>query len=168
MEKSFEKQVKDCMDELLRRKRVLEDCQYALEKAKKSYDDYNKKVVSELMHTYGIDQLRLTSGITAEVKTKTYVSVNRSKIDQVADWLVDNGGAHLLKEDCTVAPEYEDKLKGMDIPYQLNKNVNTTSLKAFLLDQMGQKGGYAYLNPDKLPDGISFYQEDVVEFKEKT
>ncbi len=168
MGSSFDSELKDAMDELLRRKRVLEDCEYALEKAKKSYDDYNKKVVAELMHNNGLEEVRLSSGITAQVKTKTYASVNRTKMEEVAKWLEENDGSHLLKKDITVGDSYEQLLQTMDIPFKKNLNVNTTSLKAFLLDKMGQKGGYAYLNPDKLPDGISFYQEDVIEFKENS
>lgn len=168
MVKSFDAQLKESMDELLRRKRVLEDCEYALEKAKKSYDDYNKKVVAELMHNNGLEEVKLSSGLTAQVKTKTYASVNREKIAQVADWLEKNDGGHLIKKDITVGEQYMLELEAMQIPFKKNMNVNTTSLKAFLLDKMGQKGGYAYINPDSLPEGISFFQEDVIEFKENS
>lgn len=165
MVKSFDEQLRESMDELLRRKRVLEDCEYALEKAKKAYDEHNKKVVAELMHNNGLEEVKLSSGITAQVKTKTYTSVNREKIAQVAEWLEKNDGGHLIKKDCTVADNYATLLETLDIPFKKNMNVNTSSLKTFLLDKMGQKGGYAYINPDSLPDGISFFQEDVVEFK---
>lgn len=166
MVKSFDAQLRESMDELLRRKRVLEDCEYALEKAKKAYDEYNKKVVAELMHNNGLEEVKLSSGVTAQVKTKTYASVNREKIVKVADWLEKNDGAHLIKKDITVGDDYAQLLQALDIPFKKNLNVNTSSLKAFLLDKMGQKGGYAYINPDSLPDGISFFQEDVIEFKE--
>lgn len=168
MVKSFDAQLKESMDELLKRKRVLEDCEYALEKAKKAYDEYNKKVVAELMHNNGLEEVKLSSGLTAQVKTKTYASVNREKIAQVADWLEKNDGGHLIKKDITVGEQYMLELEAMQIPFKKNMNVNTTSLKAFLLDKMGQKGGYAYINPDSLPEGISFFQEDVIEFKENS
>ena len=83
------------------------------------------------MHNNGLEEVRLSSGVTAQVKTKTYASVNRAKIDQVAEWLEKNDGGHLVKKDCTVADNYTQLLETMQIPFKKNMNYDGYTLTIY-------------------------------------
>ena len=60
-----------------------------------------------------------------------------------------------------------DALKANNIIYEEKTTMNTNSVKAFLLDQLGQKGSPATITKEDLPKGLNFYQFDEMEIVSK-
>lgn len=163
---NFSREVEVAMKEMLRLRDNLTAAEEAYKKAKRQYTDFNEKVLTDMMALNGITSLKLTNGLTATVVTKTNVHVNKENMQKVTEWLAENDGEHLVHREMVVPEDRKELLQTLKIPFEEVTNVNTTSLKSFLLDRLGQKGGYAYINKENIPEGISFYQHDVVEFKE--
>lgn len=163
---NFSREVEVAMKEMLRLRDALAEAEEAYKKAKRQYADFNEKVLTDMMALNGITSLKLTNGLTATVVTKTNVHVSKENMQKVTTWLAENDGEHIIHREMVVSEDKKDLLNKLNIPFEEVTNVNTSSLKSFLLDRLGQKGGYAYINKEDIPEGISFYQHDVVEFKE--
>ena len=64
------------------------------------------------------------------------------------------------------AQEFEeklDKLKDAGITFEKVDTMNTNSVKAFVLDELGQKGNPATITKEDLPKGLNFFQYDEME-----
>lgn len=135
-------------------------------KAKEAYESFSRKTVPDIFKMNGIDALMTETGQKVAVVTKTTCSITKSKKELVAKWLQEHGAGDLIKEDCTVPITEINKLEQAGIIFERNKDMNTNSVKAFLLDALGQKGGTAIISQEDIPDGISFYQWDEMEITE--
>ena len=54
-------------------------------------------------------------------------------------------------------------MKQAGVIYEEQTTMNTNAVKAFLLDQLGQKGSPATITKEDLPHGLNFYQFDEME-----
>ena len=99
------------------------------------------------------------------VITKTQCSINKNDKDRetVAEWLREHGADNLVKSECIVPSSQIEKLKANAITYEEEMSLNTNSVKAFVLDQLGQKGSPATITKDDLPKGLNFFQFDEME-----
>lgn len=143
----------------------MEKAEEAFEKAKKEYLDYNHKVLPDLFKLNGIDSLQMEDGSTISVITKTQCSINKNDADRanVAKWLREHGASSIVKAECIVPSSQVEKLQANSITYEEETTMNTNSVKAFLLDQLGQKGSPATITVEDLPKGINFFQFDEME-----
>lgn len=141
------------------------EAEEAFKKAEKKYLDYNRNVMPDLFKMNGLDGLRLEDGSMIHVITKTQCGINKDAKDRetVAKWLREHGAANLVKSECIVPPSQIEKLKANSITYEEEMSMNTNSVKAFVLDQLGQKGSPATITKDDLPKGLNFFQFDEME-----
>lgn len=137
----------------------------ALEKAQNAYDDYSQHVLPDLFKMNGLDMLRTDDGAIVRVITTTRCSINKNDADKanVADWLRKHNGESLVKSECVCPSSQLQALKNAGIIYQEEITMNTNAVKAFLLDQLGQKGSPAVITKEDLPKGLNFYQYDEME-----
>ena len=137
----------------------------ALKKAQDAYDDFSQHVLPDLFKMNGLDMLRTEDGSVVRVITTTRCSINKNDADKqnVAEWLRKHNGETLVKSECICPSSQLDALKRAGIIYQEETTMNTNAVKAFLLDQLGQKGAPAVITKEDLPKGLNFYQYDEME-----
>ena len=136
-----------------------------LKKAQEAYDDYSQHVLPDLFKMNGVDMLRTEDGSVVRVITTTRCSINKNDADKqnVAEWLRKHNGESLVKSECICPSSQLQALKAYGIIYQEETTMNTNAVKAFLLDQLGQKGSPAVITKEDLPKGLNFYQYDEME-----
>lgn len=141
------------------------EAEEAFKQAEKEYLDYSRNVMPDVFRLNGLDALRMEDGSMVRVVTKTQCSINKNDRDRasVAQWLREHGAEQLVKSECIVPPSQIEKLKAASITYEEETTMNTNSVKAFVLDQLGQKGSPATITRDDLPKGLNFFQFDEME-----
>ena len=141
------------------------EAEEAFKKAEKAYQDYSRTVMPDLFKMNGLDAIRLDDGSTVRVITKTQCSINKGDADRnnVAKWLREHNGANLVKSECKVPSSQKDAMIHAGIIFQEETTMNTNAVKAFLLDQLGQKGAPATISKEDLPKGLNFFQFDEME-----
>lgn len=145
------------------------EAEEAFKKAEKDYNDYSRTVMPDLFKMNGLDMLKLEDGSIVRVVTKTQCSINKNDTDKanVAKWLREHEGADLVKSECIVPVSQKAAMDTAGIIYQEETTMNTNAVKAFLLDQLGQKGAPAVITKEDLPKGLNFYQFDEMEIQMK-
>lgn len=141
------------------------EAEEAFNKAEKEYNDYSRTVMPDLFKMNGLDALRLDDGSLVRVVTKTQCSINKGDVDRsnVANWLREHNGAGLVKSECIVPSSQKQAMQQAGIIFQEETTMNTNAVKAFLLDQLGQKGAPATITKEDLPKGLNFFQFDEME-----
>jgi hypothetical protein len=141
----------------------------AYKQAKKDYDTYRCVTLPNIMKMHDIDMVRLSSGAVIEVLKKYYCSPNKNDEDRQAiyEWLEENNGSDLIKKEIKVDPDNQKKLVEAQIPFSLDKNVNTNSLKAWLKDQVGGNTGVAIIDINDIPKCVHFIVQDECEINIK-
>lgn len=162
-------QITEHVNELRKRKWAVEEAEEVLRKAQASYDEYSQHVLPDLFKMNGLDTLKLEDGSIVRVITTTRCSINKNDTDRanVAEWLRGHNGESLVKSECICPSSQLQALKNAGIIYQEETTMNTNAVKAFLLDQLGQKGSPAVITKEDLPKGLNFYQFDEMEVVKK-
>ena len=137
----------------------------AFKKAEEEYNKYSRTVMPDLFKMNGLDMLQMEDGSIVRVVTKTNCSINKNDADRdnVAKWLREHNGEELVKAECIVPVSQEDAMKAAGIIFEETTTMNTNAVKAFLLDQLGQKGSPATITKEDLPKGLNFFQFDEME-----
>lgn len=145
------------------------EAEEALKKATEAYDDYSQHVMPDLFKMNGLDMLQMEDGSIVRVITTTRCSINKNDADKqnVAKWLREHNGETLVKSECICPSSQISALKAAGIIYEEETTMNTNAVKAFLLDQLGQKGSPAVITKEDLPKGLNFYQYDEMEIQMK-
>lgn len=145
------------------------EAEQAFKDAEKAFLDYSRTTMPELFKMNGLDSLVMDDGAKVSVITKTSCSINKNPQDKehVAQWLRDHDGANLVKSECIVPSSQVEKLKAAAITYEEEMTMNTNSVKAFIIDQLGQKGSPATITKEDLPRGLNFFQFDEMEIQMK-
>ena len=141
----------------------------AFKKAEEEYLKYSRTVMPDLFKMNGLDMLQMEDGSIVRVVTKTNCSINKNDTDRdnVAKWLREHNGEELVKAECIVPVSQEDAMKAAGIIFEEKTTMNTNAVKAFLLDQLGQKGSPATITKEDLPKGLNFFQFDEMEIQMK-
>lgn len=139
--------------------------QAAADAAKKEYEHYANNILPMAMHSAGLEDLTLASGGKLSVKRNYYCSPNKNDADRkiIHDWLIAHGGDHLIKDSAIVDGKSIAALEKGGIPYAHKIDVNTTSLKAFLKDQLGVSTGVASITLEDIPACIHFQEVTTIE-----
>lgn len=159
-------ELKGGLETLMRLRKEFFDAEEKYKQAKTAFEDYSREVLPDMMRQNGVYSVTTEDGLTANMTTKTYVNVTKSKMEKVCQWLSQNGGDFLIKRQYIVPKNVAEKLMNDGVDCAELADVNTNSLKSFLLDKLGQKtGSLPGITVDQIPDGINFFQYDEVEFK---
>lgn len=160
-------QIQGHVKELRKRQWAVMEAEEALRKAQASFDEYSQKVLPDLFKMNGLDMLKMDDGSVVRVITTTRCSINKNDTDRanVAKWLRNHNGENLVKSECICPSSQEEALKRAGIIFEETTTMNTNAVKAFLLDQLGQKGSPAVITKEDLPKGLNFYQFDEMEIQ---
>ena len=159
-------ELKGGLEILMRLRKEFLDAEEKYKQAKAAFEDYSREVLPDIMRQNGVYSVTTEDGLVANMTTKTHVNVTKSKIDKVCQWLSQNGGDFLIKRQYVVPKNVAEKLMDDGVDCAELTDVNTNSLKSFLLDKLGQRtGSVPDITVDQIPDGINFFQYDEVEFK---
>ena len=141
------------------------EAEEAFKVAEKQYLDYSRNVMPDLFKLNGLDALQMEDGSMVRVVTKTQCTIHKNETDRnnVAKWLREHNASGLVKSECIVPASQVEKLKAASIVYEEEMSMNTNSVKAFILDQLGQKGSPATITKEELPKGLNFFQFDEME-----
>lgn len=143
------------------------EAEEAYRQAKLAFDNFSRKTVPDIFKMNGLDAIMTENGQKVAVVTKTTCSLKKGDGKKSAiEWLRQHNGEALIKEKCIVPIEELSKLESNGIIFERDTDVNTNSVKAFLLDALGQKGSPATIEKEDIPEGISFYQWDEMEITE--
>lgn len=158
-------QIKGHVSKLLELRRQLAKAEDAYKKAKDEYSRFSRQVLPDIFKLNGLDGLQTDDGTVVRIITKTECSINKNDADKnkVAKWLREHGAEQLVKTECHVPSSQVSKLKENNIIYEETMSMNTNSVKAFIIDQLGQKGNPAMITKEDLPQGLHFFQFDEVE-----
>lgn len=158
------KEVQEQTQKLLQLEYEMMVAEDAYNQAKQRYTEYATKELPEKYLSAGISSLTTPEGRTIRIVTHTRASIKKGKDDgrsakqSIAAWLRQHGGDNLIKSECIVDPEAKHLLVEVGVPFEEVTDINTNSLKAFIIDGLGQNGAVATLNVSDLPEGLSFYQ----------
>lgn len=141
------------------------EAEEAYKQAKDEYEKYARGDLPQMLHMNGLDSMLMEDGTRINVVTKTTCSINKNDADRanVAKWLREHDAENLVKSECIVPSSQIEELKKYHIIHEEKTTMNTNSVKAFVIDQLGQKGNVATITPEDLPHGLNFYQFDEVE-----
>lgn len=158
-------QIKEHVKKLRSLQWVMMKAEEALKKATDAYNEYSRTVMPDLFKMNGLDLLQMDDGSIVRVVTKTNCSINKNDADRdnVAKWLREHNGAELVKAECIVPVSQEDKMREAGVIFEEKTTMNTNAVKAFLLDQLGQRGSPATITKEDLPKGLNFFQFDEME-----
>lgn len=158
-------QIKEHVDKLRKLQWAMMEAEEAFKEAEREYLDYSRKVMPDLFKMNGLDMLQMEDGSIVRVVTKTNCSINKNDTDRdnVAKWLREHNGEDLVKAECIVPVSQEAAMKEAGIIFEEKTTMNTNAVKAFLLDQLGQKGSPANITVEDLPKGLNFFQFDEME-----
>ena len=158
-------QIKEHVKTLRQKQWKMMEAEEAFKNAEKDYLDYSRTVMPDLFKMNGLDMLQMDDGSVVRVVTKTNCSINKNDADRdnVAKWLREHNGEELVKAECIVPVSQEDAMKRAGIIFEEKTTMNTNAVKAFLLDQLGQKGAPATITKEDLPKGLNFFQFDEME-----
>lgn len=158
-------QIKEHVKTLRQKQWAMIQAEEALKKATDDYNNYSRTVMPDLFKMNGLDLLQMDDGAIVHVVTKTNCSINKNDADKanVAKWLREHNGAELVKSECIVPVSQVPLMKQAGVIYEERTTMNTNAVKAFLLDQLGQKGSPATITKEDLPHGLNFYQFDEME-----
>lgn len=135
------------------------------EQAKKEYEHFANVILPQEMFSVGLTSMTLANGGQINVQHKYYCQPNKNDEDRrtMSDWLRKNQGEHLIKSVASVAAADIDKLKEEGIPFTEKNDINTNSLKAFLMDGLGLKGGVQKFTVEDIPACIHFQEVSYAE-----
>lgn len=158
-------QIKEHVKTLRQKQWAMMEAEEAFKKAEADFLNYSRTVMPDLFKMNGLDMLQMDDGSIVRVATKTNCSINKNDADKanVAKWLREHNGEDLVKAECIVPVSQEDAMKRAGIIFEEKTTMNTNAVKAFLLDQLGQKGAPATITTADLPKGLNFYQFDEME-----
>lgn len=158
-------QIKEHVKTLRAKQWKMMEAEEAFKKAEADYLEYSRTVMPDLFKMNGLDMLQMEDGSVVRVATKTTCSINKNDADRanVAKWLREHNGSELVKSECICPSSQVDALKKAGIIFEEETTMNTNAVKAFLLDQLGQKGSPAVITKEDLPKGLNFYQFDEME-----
>jgi len=136
----------------------------AFKEAQRAYEEYKAKVVVAAMVNAGVSKLQDEQGNSITLKSNYYLNPNKNDQDRaiIAAWIKKYQGDHLLKHHAEVDGALIDKLKETGVPFADKTDVNTNSLKSFLIDLLGYKGGLARIQLTDIPDCMHFVVEQEV------
>lgn len=159
------------MEQLRKQSETLRELEFAMmaaedayEQAKARFTEYATKTLPQLYLDNGIDSLTLSDGKTIRIATKTRASIlkgadnGKTSKALIGKWLREHDGENLITSTITVDEQAKPMLNKVGIPYSEDMDINTNSLKAFIVGALGQSGSPATITMDDLPKGLSFYQ----------
>ena len=147
----------------LRKDMLTKEAEY--EAAKKEYEHYANVILPQEMFSVGLTSITLANGGQINVQHKYYCQPNKNDDDRklMSDWLRGHQGEHLIKSQASVSSEDIDKLKEQGIPFTEKNDINTNSLKSFLMDGLGLKGGVQKFTVEDIPPCIHFQEVSFAE-----
>lgn len=137
------------------------------DRAKKEYEHYANVILPQEMFSVGIESLTLANGGTIKVQHKYYCQPNKNDADKqiMANWLREHNGEDIIKESASVDSHDIDRLKESGIPFIGKSDINTNSLKAFLVKGLGVNSGVQQFSIEDIPACMHFQQVTFTELE---
>lgn len=144
-------------NKVARLKLIMEDLQFKAKEAEQEYA-IAREHLARRCSDMGLSSLVTNDGTKFELETKCYCSPNKNSTDrkEQIDWLAQYGGEHLVKSEGKVDSSVLDQLAANGIPFQEVRDLNTTSVKAFITGLLGLKGGVAQIGLEDIPASFHF------------
>lgn len=157
---------------LLNKKKEIEEEEAKLKLLKADELQMVTVTIPQVFKKHGIDHVSLSNGMsvsTTEEVTCSLVKDPDRKIGAIA-WLIDNGGGDLIKDVLTIETPQPSLLKVLNaggVAYEMSRDVNTNSLKAWFREKLGYKAGIiSTLEKENVPKEFGLYIFDLAKIKE--
>lgn len=164
-DKKVLKNLADMCKQLKTLKLKMLETQATADQAKKEYEHFANVILPQEMFSVGLTSLTLADGGQVNVQHKYYCQPNKNEEDRrtMSDWLKAHQGEHLVKAVANVDKADIEKLKDNGIPFTEKNDINTNSLKSFLMDGLGLKGGVQRFTVEEIPACIHFQEVSYAE-----
>jgi len=142
----------EAIEELLKAKQAL-------------FDELSKETLPALLAQNGLDELKLSNGKKLSIKEDVFVDIPKNDEGKklALEWLGNNGGIDLIKEEVTVdnpTPEFKNDLRVRGLTFEESTAVNTNSLKAWFKRRLGMtKGSIQDLDLNEVPKAMNLFIE---------
>jgi hypothetical protein len=129
------------------------------------FDELSKETLPALLAQNGLDELKLSNGKKLSIKEDVFVGIPKNDEGKklALEWLGENGGTDLIKEEVTVdnpTPELKNELRISGMTFEENTSVNTNSLKAWFKRRLGMtKGSIQDLDLNEVPKAMNLFIE---------
>ena len=135
-------------------------------KAKQAlFDELSKETLPALLAQNGLDELKLSNGKKLSIKEDVFASIPKNDEGKklALEWLGNNGGIDLIKEEVTVdnpTPEFKNELRVQGLTFEESTAVDTNSLKAWFKRRLGMtKGSIQDLDLNEVPKAMNLFIE---------
>lgn len=164
-------EMKRMADEMAAAKKAYDDAQAIANGLKKQYEVLSQITIPQYFKTNGISSLETSEGNIVRIQEKYTCSPNKNDDDRkiIYSWLREQGGEDLIKANIVIpvvkeqAQMIREVLDSKGIQYDDKEEVNTNSLKSWLLDQLGKKQSIARIEVDDIPKQVHFWQYNEAE-----
>lgn len=152
-------ELKRMADEMSAAKKAYEKAQQEADDLRKQYDTLARVTVPQYFKTNGISSISTTQGDIVRIVEKSSCSPNKNPTDRnkICDWLTENGGEDLIKTYLSVSADQKQALTLANIPFEEMTDINTNSLKSWLLGQLGKKHSVAQIELEDIPKEIHLW-----------
>lgn len=140
-----------------------------MKELKGKYELLKRVTIPNYFKTHGINIIGVDTGETVTIKEVVTCSQGKdeAKLREAYQWLKDNGGEHLVKEQLTIispTTELLDLLDTAGVDYDIGQTVNTNSLKPWLAEKLGKKSSVATIKTEDVPKvfGLFIFDETVI------
>lgn len=154
----------DAADKLAEKYKKMEEARNVYETLKKDYEEYAIHTVPDIFFNAGVSNVGLADGRTVAIVARTVCNINKQKKNEIAQWLESHGGGNLVYSQNIVNDT--SLLEKYNIPYEKTVEMNTNSVKAWVMDALGQKGGVAQITTQDIPKGLNFFQFNMAEVRD--
>ena len=158
---------------LIQKRKDIDFTEDKLKEMAKQEKELSQEEIPQLLLSRGLSSISLATGEKIDIVEKLTASVpkkNEENKSIVLKWLIENGGANLIKQELKVEePEKAiiDFLQEEGIPFTNLPSVNANSFKAFLNAKLGlKKGSLQELELSDIPKEANPYVYKETKIKE--
>jgi hypothetical protein len=136
-------------NKLLETQKKIEATEEELKKLKDVETTLSEQTIPNLMQQAGVELIKLTGGISVEVKPFYSARIPASRSEEAFNWLRENGHGDLIKNQVSLefgmkqdneAKSIIEELKAKGLPVKQKTTVHPSSLRGFVREQIQDLG----------------------------
>ncbi|QGZ17630.1 hypothetical protein HTVC023P_gp01 [Pelagibacter phage HTVC023P] len=141
--------ITDSCNKLLETQKKIEATEEELKKLKDVETTLSEQTIPNLMQQAGVELIKLTGGISVEVKPFYSARIPASRSEEAFNWLREHGHGDLIKNQVSLefgmkqdneAKSIIEELKAKGLPVKQKTTVHPSSLRGFVREQIQDLG----------------------------
>ena len=141
--------ITDSCNKLLETQKKIEATEEELKKLKDVETTLSEQTIPNLMQQAGVELIKLTGGISVEIKPFYSARIPASRSEEAFNWLREHGHGDLIKNQVSLefgmkqdneAKSIIEELKAKGLPVKQKTTVHPSSLRGFVREQIQDLG----------------------------